>query len=107
MLEGPVLYHFEEPLQPGDDLIGGFPELQGQRRIEQVAGGQTEVDPSPRISDRLRRRPDERGHVMLRGALELLDAGGRHGGPLPDRTHVLLGDPTEAGPRLTRQHLDP
>jgi hypothetical protein len=50
---------------------------------------------------------DERGHVVLRDLLELVDAVDRERGLLLDVAEVLLGDVVEARPSLAREDLDP
>ena len=107
VLKGPPPHHREEPFELGEDQVRGLTELQGQRRVEQVARGEAEVDPPPGRPDRLRGRLDERGHVVAGDPLELLDAlwGGRDR-PGPDLRQVLLRDPADPGPALAGQHLD-
>jgi hypothetical protein len=90
-----------------DDLAGGA-QLQRERRVEHVRGGQTEVDPAPGLADRRGEHVDERGDVVLGHALALFHLADREG-RTPDR--LQLGDARavraeQPGQLLARGQLD-
>ena len=62
---------------PGSDDVARAAELQPERGVEHVGGGQPEVDPAPRRARRGAEHVDEGGHVMIGDLLALLD--GRDG----------------------------
>ena len=82
-------------VRAGHDLAPGLAQLQRERGVEHVGGGQPVVDPAARLPDRLRDDVDERGHVVVgdllallhrlrrrgRARLDLLQVGGRGSRP--------------------------
>ena len=85
-----------------DDHLAGPPQLQRERRVEHVRGGQPEVDPAAGRTGRRREHVDERGHVVVGDRLALLDRLDREG-RAADRLEVLVGRSVE---RLRGRHLD-
>ena len=61
-----------EPPRPRHDELPGAPQLQRERGVEHVGGGQAVVDPAPRRPGRARQHVDEGGHVVVRDPLALL-----------------------------------
>ncbi len=62
-------------LEPPQHDVGGVAHLQRQGRVQQVAGGEPEVQPpAGLVPDRLGHRLHERRHVVVRDRLDLRDA---------------------------------
>ena len=55
----------------GDQDLAARAQLQRERGVEHVGGGQPEVDPAPRLAHGRREHVDERGDVVLGDALAL------------------------------------
>ena len=92
------------------DHLAGRAQLQRERRVEHVRGGQPEVDPAPRLADRRREHVDERGHVVLGHQLALLHLGDREA-RAADRLQLGLVGPVapragRAAPRTPRARPD-
>ena len=92
--------------RPADDDLAGVSELQGERRVEDVRGGQPVVEPAPQLADRRRDDVDECRDVVTGGPLALLDRLDREGGSLPARSRGLFRDDAFRGPGLGRRELD-
>ena len=56
-----------------DHDLAGLAQLQSQRRVEHVGGGEAVMDPAPVLADRLRDDVDEGGDVMVGHLLALVD----------------------------------
>ena len=94
-------------LEPCEQQLAGVADLQRERRVDDVGGGQAVVDPASRRADLLRHRVDEGGEVVLRLALELGDPlGARRLDPLADLGNRVGGDGAELGPGLEGGELD-
>jgi hypothetical protein len=106
MLERQALDRRQHPLELRQEEAGCFAELEGQRRVEEVAGGHPEVDPPTGRPHRLRGGLDEGGHVVPGRLLELPDPG-RVGRGATDCFQVFGRDTSQPGPRLAGQDLDP
>ena len=95
---------------PGDDHLAGGAQLQRERGVEHVRGGQAEVDPAARRPGRGGEHVHERGHVVVGDALALVDRLDREGRGA-DRLELLprLGpaSPSSAGQLLAGRDLDP
>jgi hypothetical protein len=65
----------DERARAGQDHLTGGAQLQRERRVEHVRGGQPEVDPAPGRTDRRGEHVDERGDVVLGDSLALVDLG--------------------------------
>ena len=83
-------------------------QLQRERRVEDVRGGQSEVDPAPRLAGGGGEHVDERSHVVVGRALALVDR--RHSERRPaDRLQVGLGGAVAGAEQerqlLARRHL--
>ncbi len=57
----------------GHDHLARRAELQGERGVEHVGGGQPEVDPAPRLARRCGEHVDEGGHIVVGRTLALVD----------------------------------
>ncbi len=57
----------------GEDDLAGLAQLQRQRRVEHVGGGEAVVDPAPVLSNRLGDDVDEGGDVVVGDPLALVD----------------------------------
>ncbi len=91
-----------------DHLAGGT-QLQRERRVEHVGGGQPEVDPAPGLADGRGEHVDERGHVVLGHELALFDLAD---GEARAADRLELGgaravDAEQAGKLLASRQLDP
>jgi len=107
MLQRPPLHHGQQVFELGQEQVTGLAQLQCQRGIQHVRRRQAEVDPPSGLPDRLRRRLDERRHVVVGHRLQFghpLRRGSDRS--LLDLRHVLRRDVTQAGPRFARQDLD-
>jgi hypothetical protein len=89
-------------VRPAQHDLPRVAQLQGERRVEHVRGGQPEVDPAARVACGLRQDVDERGHVMVGDLLALLGGfdGERRGA---DGVQVGGRGPVHL---LARGHLD-
>jgi hypothetical protein len=56
----------------GEHQLTGGAQLQRQRRVEHVRGGQAVMDPAPRVTGRGGEHVDEGGHVVVGDALALV-----------------------------------
>src|SRR5439155_9694783 len=59
-LDGPRGQRVAVGARPPDQKAAGGADLQGERRVEDVGGGQAVMDPAPLGTDRLRDDVDER-----------------------------------------------
>jgi hypothetical protein len=91
-----------------DRLAGGV-QLQRERRVEHVGGGQPEVDPAPGLTYGASQHVNEGGHVVVGHTLSLGHL--RHGeGGGPDGREVALAGAVlceQRGQLLAGGHLDP
>ncbi len=91
-----------------DDHLAGGAQLQRERRVEHVGGGQPEVDPAPGLADGRGEHVHERGHVVLGHELALFYLA--HGEARPtNRLQLGLAwtvGPEQAGQLLARRQLD-
>jgi hypothetical protein len=88
-----------------DDLAGGG-DLGRQRRVEHVGGGQSVMDPAPFRPDRRGDDVDERGDVVVRRPLALLDRLDAEARPLPAGDRVGRRDDAGVGEGLGDGQLD-
>jgi len=91
-----------ERLEVLQDEVARLAHLEGERRVDDVRGGQPEVQPPPRLAHALGHRRRERNHVVLCRLLERLDAGDVERGLLADRPRRLRRDDADFGHRLGR-----
>ena len=94
------------PSRSVEDQVAGLAHLQRLRGVDDVGRGQAEVQPA-------RRRPDVLGHggregddVVLRGLLDLLDAGDVERAALADVARRLGRDDAGVGHRLGGRDFD-
>ena len=90
----------------GDDDLAGLAQLQRQRRVEHVGGGEAVVDPAPVLADRGGDDVDEGGDVVVGDLLALVDRLDREGGVGPRRLGGLARHHALLGPGLGRRQLD-
>ena len=79
----------------------GLGELERERGVQHVGGGEPVVDPAPGGAHRLGHHVDEGGHVVVGQLLALADRLGREGGAVADGVGVVLGHHALRG-----QHVD-
>ena len=63
----------DEPVGARQDHLADRAQLQRERRVEHVGGGQAEVDPAPGLAGRGAEHVDERRDVVVGHALALVD----------------------------------
>ncbi len=91
----------------GDDDLAGPAQLQRQRRVEHVGGGEAVMDPAPVLADRAGDDVDEGGDVMVGHPLPLVDRLDRERGPSARAASAASpGNDALLGPRLGRRQLD-
>ena len=86
--------------------LAGLAQLQRQRRVEHVGGGQPVVDPAPVLADRGGDDVDEGGDVVVGHLLALVDRLDREGGVGPRRLGRLARHRALLGPGLGGGQLD-
>ena len=84
VLEGAPLQGLQHRVELGQDQVGGALELDRQRRVEQVGGGQPEMEESRLLAADLLDMGEEGDHVVPRERLDLLD-------PAPGRSAARGG----------------
>ena len=84
----------------------GLDQLQRQRRIEHVGGGEPVVDPPSVLADRVGDHVDERGDVVIGRPLPLLDGRDRERRPLAASRRRRRRDPSLGRPGVGRSELD-
>ena len=91
----------------GDDDLARVADLERERGVEDVGGGEPVVDPAPRVAaDRLGDDIDERGDVVVGRALALGDGLDLERRPLPRLRRGFGRDDALGRPRLGRRQLD-
>jgi hypothetical protein len=92
------------------DHIASRAQLQRERRVEHVRGGQAVVDPPARLARRRAQHVHERRHVVVGHALAFVDRLHREC-RLADRLEIgrrrALSSAQQLGQLLARSHLDP
>ena len=81
-----------QPLEPGQEKLGGRHQLQGLGGVHHVGGGQSEVDMAGIGADGLLEVGEERDHVVARARLDLVDARGVDLGARLDPPEGVGGD---------------
>jgi hypothetical protein len=89
-----------------DDDVLRLRHLVAQRRVAEVARGHPIVDPLGGLADVLGHVREERDHVVVRLALDLLDPLHFERGAIADQSDVLGGNHTQLRLGLARQDLD-
>ena len=90
----------------GDDDLPGPAQLQRQRRVEHVGGGEAVVDPAPVLANRAGDDVDEGGDVVVGDPLALVDRRDRERRVGPRRLGGLARHHALLGPGLGRRQLD-
>ena len=85
VLERPLDQRVAVGAGAGQHDLARLAQLQRQRRVEHVGGGQAVVDPAPVLADRRGDDVDEGGDVVVGDPLALLDRLDREGGVRPRR----------------------
>ena len=99
VLERPLDQRVAVGAGAGDDDLARPPQLQRQRRVEHVGGGEAVVDPAPVLADRGGDDVDEGGDVVVGHLLALVDRLDREGRPLARLARRLLAGRRPPPPR--------
>ena len=106
VLEGARAHRLAQPREALQDQIAGVAHLKGLGGVDHVGRGEAEVQPARRGADVLLHGGGEGDHVVLRGALDLLDARGGEGGLLADVAGGLGRHDAGARHRVERGQFD-
>jgi hypothetical protein len=101
--------HEQRPLgalEPAEQELAGVAELQRECRVDDVGRRQAVVEPARRLAHLLGDRLGEREDVMVRAALDLLDAGDVDTGALAHGARRLGRDRPQLRPRFHGRDLD-
>ena len=79
LLDRPAPDHGRQAIEIVEKDVGGAHQLQGERRIEDVGGGQAAVQIAGIVADRFGQRVQERNHVMPDPLLQARDVLGIDG----------------------------
>ena len=90
MLAGARLDRLGQAAHVLENQVAGLDHLQGLRRVDDVRGGQAEVQPARRRTDVLGDRRRERDDVVLCRLFDLVDAGDVEGALLAQRPRRLF-----------------
>ena len=91
VLEGAALQGREDGVDVGQQNVGGAAELHGEAGIEHVGRGHALMDKARLRADVLGEVGQKGDDVVLRLALDLVDARDLEGSPLPHRPRRFLG----------------
>ena len=100
VLEGALLQRGQQPVEIGEQQVGGAHELHVEAGVEYVGGGEAGMHEAGLGPDVLGQVREEGDDVVLDLALDLVDAGGVElglGALVPDRLGGALGDQAELG----------
>ena len=97
---------FSRALEPGEDPLQGFPDQEREGRVDDIVGGQADVDEPAVRADLLVDRGQEGDDVVLDDLLDLVDPLDREAGLGLDRLQGGRGDLPEPGPGLADGELD-
>ena len=92
--------------RPRSEQLSRLGELDGERRVEDVGGGQPVVDPPPLGADRSGDDVHERGQVVAGRALALIDGLDGELRPLPARRGRVGRHSSLGRPGIQRRELD-
>jgi hypothetical protein len=106
VLERPCHERVAVVASPGGDDRPRLDELGGERGVEHVGGGQPVVQPATLLADRVLDHVDERGDIVVGGALALLNRLDGELGPLPAGAGRRLGHHPLDRQRLGHGELD-
>jgi hypothetical protein len=106
MLLGPRRDDGEGAFEAREDLRAGLANLQRERRVNDVRGGEAVVEPAALVAELLGDGIDEGGGVVVKRRLELGDPLWRRWGRLGDARRGVLGHDSELGPGCCRRELD-
>src|SRR5262249_30081699 len=99
MLFGPPDDRVEGAVETCEEQLPGVLDLQRERSVDDVGGGEAVVDPAAFGAELLGDRVDERGDIVVSRALDLGDAlGRRRPGSGTDRCHVSSRDGAQFRP---------
>src|SRR2546427_636902 len=109
LLPGAVAEHGEEPVQVLQNGIGGLDHQNGQRGVQDIGGGQAQVQVADRWPDLLGNGFDEGNDVVLRDPLQRLDTRRVDAGLAADLPDCRSGDQPFLRQSLAGQklHLQP
>ena len=97
----------DRAVEPGEDQLAGVLDLERERRVDDVRGGEAVVDPATLGPELLGDGVDERGGVVVgRSARSRRRARRRRRRAGADRGDVGGGDRSELGPAVERGELD-
>ena len=106
LLDRPAPDHGREPIDVLEKDVGGAHQLQRERRIEDVGGGQTAVQVAGIVADRFRQRVQEGDHVMADSLLEACNVFGIDG-RVPEAVDRRFRDLPDLGPPVGHDEFDP
>ena len=109
VLEGALLQRREQPVEVGQQDVGGAHQLHVEAGVEHVGRGHALMDEARIRADDLGQMRQEGDDVVLGLALDLVDARDVEGGGValfPDRLRRLLRDDAELGQRVAGMRLD-
>ena len=109
VLPCPSHEHLHQLLRARDDDLPGRLQLEGEAGVEDVRGGETEVDPAPGLARGRGQYVHEGGHVVVGDPLALFDVLDVEGGLANGRELVLRGTVLAEQERelFGGLHLDP
>jgi len=107
VLLGPCRHDGERAVEPGDDQRAGLADLEGERRVDDVGGGEAVVEPAAFVAQLLGDGVDERRRVVMERRLDLRHAlGCRALRVLLQRLRRVGGHDPELGPGRRGGELD-
>jgi hypothetical protein len=97
----------ERAVDAGEQQPPGLLDLERERRVDDVGGGEAVVEPASLLAQLGGHGVDEGGGVVVRPSLQLRDTlGGRRRRALADRRDRVRRDGARLGPALQRGQLD-
>ncbi len=106
VFEGALFQRCQHRVEIGEQQVGGLGELHRQAGVEHVARGHPLVDEARLRPDMLGQVGQKGDDVVMRLALDLVDARDLEGAALAHRPGRALRDDAELGLRLAGQRLD-
>src|SRR5439155_4260012 len=96
----------ERTVEARENQPAGLPDLQAERRVDDVGGGEPVVEPPALLAELLGDGVDEGGRVVVKRRLKLGNSFGARRGRLGDARRGLLGHHSELGPGCRGSELD-